>query len=730
MGGSESIQTNLQCLSDEVLLHIISYLALSDRVSLSRVSQRFSNLCIDVSLMRYLDGRHDWNLDADTLIGVLRGGGQHIRHLDFAYCYWLHSKNVTKCVIKCPNLDKLDLRSCSVTPKDLDKILSVTVSLKHLAVTDAGAYVVRTDAVLPPFARNIYCMSDKACDTLRGLVEVNLIIDSKCTKGLYVLSMCENVTMLSVFCSGKSKSCSCDSFTHLELDTAHNMFECMTNVYIDPLLPVHHKLVWIALVTLLHGHPVQTETGLPYMEELEHVSMKNSSQSHHNVVTGIAVKAGPDIVPLFMRFPERLDCFHIHAVKPGSHVANHWSDILEHLTTVTSLLMPLQLIDIDKEGVSKRWMTSLVALCSHVKHLSFLDSLCHIQNRISKNMLIDINEFWDSVAKNVTKDLLSLAVPPCFVLDKESCLKLIGGDSKGCKEKRQNDAEHSGPQGFGRRQRVGESSTMASSSTQSLSHELGGPLEKCISSCPLLEKFEVMPSVQHSPSGAPSPLSAGILGLLDLRHPKSFCAAEHLVKDNHLACISQWKHLSSLTLAWLPGILHGKCLIEITKGCSRLRFLSLAYIGLQGGCVYQQALCEALKYAKSLQDLRVEQPYLRVNDTLCKALQHCTQLTRLCLLTLKSQFSHNGVLSVFHECKNLCVLHIVTGSSGAACKRLTTDLNARYKEQRPALNVCITTGNDRIESLGKVAQVHMKEVILLRSHVCDKPIGWNGLSPV
>ena len=54
----------------------------------------------------------------------------------------------------------------------------------------------------------------------------------------------------------------------------------------------------------------------------------------------------------------------------------------------------------------------------------------------------------------------------------------------------------------------------------------------------------------------------------------------------------------------------------------------------------------------------------------------------------------------------------------------------RYEKERPALNICITTEFKRDEVDKKMLWIHMQELALLKSHVCDKPVGWEGLGPV
>ncbi|XP_071500554.1 uncharacterized protein [Diadema antillarum] len=145
--------------------------------------------------------------------------------------------------------------------------------------------------------------------------------------------------------------------------------------------------------------------------------------------------------------------------------------------------------------------------------------------------------------------------------------------------------------------------------------------------CPYLKKLELIDShTRVSLFSTDSPLHSA--------SSRQQCTKyRDQLTDSSLPALASLSFLTHLTLAGLQNVRHGRGLVDITRGCGQLSYLSLANLGLQGDCTFLPALCEALKHATNLADFRLEHRYMSISSRLLQSLASCTKLRRLCLIT-------------------------------------------------------------------------------------------------
>uniref|UniRef100_A0A8D0G989 F-box and leucine rich repeat protein 18 n=1 Tax=Sphenodon punctatus TaxID=8508 RepID=A0A8D0G989_SPHPU len=137
MPSEESERTdgiNLMEFSDEILLHILSYVPSADLVlNVGRACRKLAMLCLDKSLTQTVLLHKDYQVSKDKAKQLLREIGKEIHQLNMAGCYWLPS-STTDHVIRCKNLVKLNLSGCHLTSLRLSKMLSSLQQLRSLAI--------------------------------------------------------------------------------------------------------------------------------------------------------------------------------------------------------------------------------------------------------------------------------------------------------------------------------------------------------------------------------------------------------------------------------------------------------------------------------------------------------------------------------------------------------------------------------------------------------------------
>ncbi|XP_022082356.1 uncharacterized protein LOC110974787 isoform X2 [Acanthaster planci] len=236
-------------------------------------------------------------------------------------------------------------------------------------------------------------------------------------------------------------------------------------------------------------------------------------------------------------------------------------------------------------------------------------------------------------------------------------------------------------------------------------------------------------------------------GFVSFLSPRSASKDEDVIRcgdimdpESTLLCISRWRHLTSLVLAGLPSVFHGRSLVAVTQGCPELRRLSLAHLGPHpyDQCLFMEGLCQALKYAKRMQDFRLEQPKLTGMASLLQSLQSCKRLSRLCVITqcggLKS-LHVKDLDDVMDKCQDLMVLQVICNSYFETCAKWQQTLLDKYKPGRPALHVIIASykkcqATRWRDICDKVPFVHLEELTLFQSNVAAKAPSWRDIQEI
>ncbi|XP_072166021.1 F-box/LRR-repeat protein 18-like [Diadema setosum] len=235
--------------------------------------------------------------------------------------------------------------------------------------------------------------------------------------------------------------------------------------------------------------------------------------------------------------------------------------------------------------------------------------------------------------------------------------------------------------------------------------------------CPYLRKLELIDShTRVSLFSTDSPMHSA-------RHPCTKYRDQ--LTDSSLPALASLSFLTHLTLAGLQNVRHGRGLVDITRGCGQLSYLSLAYLGLQADCTFLPALCEALKHATNLADFRLEHRYMSISSRLIQSLASCTKLRRLCLITETGCVERSASFGVLIEsCAQLTLLLVITNDSETARRSMRRETKNK-KKTRAQLSVVFGSTEDvrnqrgRHDTLKFVSHQDLRELVLFDSHVCQ-----------
>ncbi|KAK7079581.1 hypothetical protein SK128_012076 [Halocaridina rubra] len=192
-------------------------------------------------------------------------------------------------------------------------------------------------------------------------------------------------------------------------------------------------------------------------------------------------------------------------------------------------------------------------------------------------------------------------------------------------------------------------------------------------------------------------------------------------------CLVNIKKLLNLTHLTLDGIpiSSGQFLIEVAKGCSKLKSLRLRHLGIAGKCMYVIPLAEALPFCKNLIDFRLEQGNMAPGTLIFKALEHCEKLERFVYLCYRS-FSPTDTDAVEHLIETRKSLIFIFIVCSLLTKRVCTQLRRKYAHivSRPALVVFLRNflnsvfrSNDK--ELFSIPACHINEMVDFRNWMYD-----------
>ncbi|XP_075686125.1 F-box/LRR-repeat protein 18 isoform X2 [Rhinoderma darwinii] len=629
---------------------------------------------------------------------MLRVISREICELDISDCYWLKSPTVD-IVSNCRKLLKLDMAGCSVTSIQLSKILTNLIFLRSLSIDihvgfDSGQLSSEcrtTLGHLRELKQTLYVPSYgvvPCCTSLEKLLLYFEVLDR--TR--------EGMVMSGQLMVGASNV---PHYQNLRLFYAR-------------LAPgyINEEVVRLYLAVLSDRTPENLRSFLISVPESLTASgaTKNLFESMANNVTLEAFqlpKSWLNGSSLFqhMKFscPSYLNfsrCM-ISGEQLTQRILNGGRDCkslvslnLRGCTFCLTANVPFKKIEDD---IDCSVLDRLISACPNLVHLN-LSSAHHHSSDTSGLHLCDV--------LSQLKTLRSLSLPVCSIADNNRPGKNLfqsSGPSTSCTTAIT----------FSKKVRIG-AQTFPKCSEEQDTLKLQSAFWKLLKGIPALEYLELIGSNFYSVMPRND---------LAIRNTYPPCKRSHTVSDADVAAIGHLFSLQSLTLAQLPGILTGSCLVSIGRSCQQLHTLSLANFGMMGKVMFMSSLCEMLTHCKYLKDLRLEQPYFPANDKFFLALSHCSSMQRLCIISRNGNFLADAVMSFLHKCQNLIMCHLFTGETLTACKSLQNDIIKRFSIERPALNTTIfpLLHENLAEVIRDVPLMHLDEITLFKSRVAEEP---------
>ncbi|XP_071977005.1 F-box/LRR-repeat protein 18 isoform X2 [Engystomops pustulosus] len=684
-------------LSDEILLQILRYVPSTDLIlNVKNTCRKFATLCLDKSLTTSVVLHKQYQAKDGQVKQVLKEISHEICALDLSNCYWLNSSTVD-IVSSCRKLVKLDIAGCSITSLRLSKILTNLYFLRSLAVDintgfDSGQLSSEcrtTLGHLRELKQTLFVPSYgvvPCCTSLEKLLLYFEILDR--TR--------EGMVMSGQLMVGES-------------NVPH--YQNLTLFYAR-LAPgyINEEIVRLYLAVLSDRTPENLRSFLISVPGslTESRATKNLFESMAKNVTLDAFQLpkswlnGSSLLQ-HMKFscPSYLNFS--RCMISGEKLAESLLNGGRHCKSLSSLnLRGCTLCFISnlpfkkpEDDIDCSIFSRLISACPNIVHLN-LSSAHHHSSDTSGTHLCDI--------LLQLKKLRSLSLPVCAIADSSRNGRNLSSSGQ---------CTPSTSIGFSKKVRVG-APTFSKVPEEHVTLKLQSAFWKLLKGIPSLEFFELIGSNFYSVMPRNDPA---------IRNTYPPCKRSHAVSDSDVAAICQLNFLQSLTLAQLPGILSGSCLVAIGRSCQQLHTLSLANFGMMGKVMFMPSLCEMLSHCKNLKDLRLEQPYFQANEKFFLALSNCSSLQRLCIISRNGNFQADAVMPFIHKCQQLIMCHLFTGESLMACKSLQTDIIKRFSLERPALNTVVfpLLHENLAEVIRDVPLVHLDEITLFKSRVAEEP---------
>ncbi|XP_067318050.1 F-box/LRR-repeat protein 18-like isoform X1 [Anolis sagrei] len=696
--GEESNGMNLMDFSDEILLHILRYIPVSDLVlNVRRVCRKLSVLSLDKSLTHTVILHKNYQVDKGKVKQLMREIGIDIHELNMAGCYWVPGMTIDQ-VTRCKNLRKLNLSGCHLTSLRLSKMLSALQHLRSLAID-----------VNPGFDASHLSSECKA--TLSRVLELKQTLY---TPSYGVVPCCTSLEKLLLYFEILDRSREGLIISGQLMVGESNVPHYQNlRVFYARLAPgpVNQEVVRLYLAVLsdrtpekLHAFLISAPGGFA-----QSCAVKNLLDSMARNVTLDTLQLprswmnGSSLLQL-LKFSNPVYFSFSRCSLSGSQlvqrVLNGGKDLRSlvglNLSGCVHCLSPDSLLRKAEDDIDSSIVETLVASCCHLKHLNLSAAHHHSSEGMGKHLCQLLGQL---------KGLLSLALPVCAVADVS-----ITTTDKPTVQPVANVAS----QGFGKKVRIGVQTYSRNCLEQGNSKPPSSVFWTLLESLPFLEKLELIGSSFSSAMPRNEPA---------IRNSLPPCSRAQLVGDAEMAAIGQLAFLQSLTLAQLPNVLTGSGLISIGVQCQRLRTLSLANIGLMGKMMYISALMDMLKQCKCLQDLRLEQPYFSANAQFFQALSHCSSLQRLCIVSRSGTLQSDAVMSFMANCLEVIMCHMFTGESLTVCRNLQHSLIRSFQAERPALDVVVfpLLHEDLTDVIRDVPMMHLDEITLFKSRVAEEP---------
>ncbi|XP_069839655.1 F-box/LRR-repeat protein 18 isoform X2 [Dendropsophus ebraccatus] len=634
-------------LSDEILLQILSYIPSTDLIlNVRNTCRKFATLCLDKSLNSSVVLRKQYQARDEQVKQMLRVISQEICELDISDCYWLNSPTVD-IVSSCRKLVKLDLAGCSVTSLRLSKILTNLKFLRSLSLDIHGGFdsgqlsseCRTTLGHLRELKQTLFVPSYgvvPCCTSLEKLLLYFEVLDR--TR--------EGMVMSGQLMVGESNV---PHYQNLRLFYARlapgNINEEVVRLYLAVLSDRTPENLRSFLISV-PGSLTESRATKNLFESMAKNVTLEAFQLPKSWLNGSSLLQHMKFsCPSYLSFSRCM----ISGEQLTQTLLNGGKDckslVSLNLRGCTLCLISNVPFKKPEDDIDCSLLDRLVCACPNLVHLN-LSSAHHHSSDTPGTHLCDVF--------SQLKKLRSLSLPVCAIADNN---KINKTQSTG------QSTPSTSANSFSKKIRIGAQTFQVSEEQNML--KLQSAFCKLLKGIPALECLELIGSNFYSVMPRNDPA---------IRNTYPPCKRSHTVSDADVAAISQLHFLQSLTLAQLPGILTGSCLVSIGRSCQQLRTLSLANFGMMGKVMFMSSLCEMLTHCKYLKDLRLEQPYFPANDRFFLALSYCSSLQRLCIISRSGSFQADVVISFIDKCQELVMCHLFTGETLTACKSLQNDI--------------------------------------------------------
>lgn len=675
-------------LSDEILLHILSYIPSTDLIlNVRKTCRKFANLCVDKSLTHKVNLHKVYQAHDEQVKQMLKVICRDISELDLSGSYWLSTPTVDM-LSRCKKLTRLDMEGCSVTSLRLSKILSELHHLRSLSVDinagfDAGKLSSECKATLShleELKQTVFVPSYgvvPCCTSLKRLLLYFEVLDR--TR--------EGTVMSGQLMVGESNV---PHYQNLRLFYARlapgYINEEVVRLYLAVLSDRTPENLRSFLISV-PGNLAESRATKNLLESMaKNVSLEAFQLPKYWLNGSSLLQHMKFSCPSYLNFS---GCM-ISGDQLTQRILNGGKDckslVSLNLKGCALCLIPNLNSRKPEDDIDSCILENLISACSNLTHLN-LSSAHHHSSQTSGRHLCEI--------LSQLKSLRSLSLPVCSVA--YSCTAL--------------STPSAAPPMFGKKVRVGVNTKIP----EDLSMAKQCPVFwKLLKGTPVLKDLEFIGSNFYSVMPRNDPA---------IRNTYPPCKRSHAVGDAEVAAISQLNYLENLTLAQLPGIVTGSSLINIGISCKQLCSLSLANIGLMGKVMYMSSLCEMLTHCNCLKDLRLEQPYFPANEKFFQALCYCSRLQRLCIISRNGNIQAEALISFLHKCREVVMCHLFTGESLTSCKSLQHGIIQSFSEERPALNAVIfpLLHENLADVIRDVPMIHLDEITLFKSRVAEEP---------
>lgn len=586
--------------SDEILLHILSYIPSYDLVlSVSRVCRKLQSLCQDKSLISHIQLHKEYRVSTESsclssftaftmscldvsfisqvsdeaVKRLLKELSGDVQTLDASGCYWL-SGSTLDVVTRCVGLVRLDVSGWRVTPARLSRLLGSLRQLRSLALDIGTGF-------------DLQKLSDEGKAALARLGELKQTL---LTPSYGVVPCCGALQRLSLYlevAEGWHEPCA-----HLQLIVGQSS------------VPRYHNLHWFsarlapgevnrALLSLyLAAFSMRVPEGLTGLVVAMPGPAPPTPASAGLLTQGIISAGGAFQLPqtwLDGATLRRVLGYGCPAYLNVSRCAVPGFEPLCVLLGAGCELSPLRSLNLrgkTEEEVDAEDIRTLTESCPRLAHFNLSSTHYHHTAPEKPDGHLCVALGYLGRLRSLALSACALSRGPPVPADKPDLATKLCSESLllGLKKTR----------------RVGVPAYQPMmDSTGALKEEQEGEAESflrpLINGCPYLVELEL--------------IGTGFLSAMPrydpaMRKDPAACPWSFQVGDAQLAALGKLRFLRRLTLAHLPGVLKGTGLIQLVLGCRDLQALSLASLGSLKTVNYTAALQEALKHCTQLREFR------------------------------------------------------------------------------------------------------------------------------